>query len=239
MQQFLFFLFSVVVIIAALLAVTTNNLFHAALFLILSFFGVAGFYVLLDAGFFAVAQVLVYIGAISILIIFAVMLTRGMQNMQTHNAQALSGAIACGVMFVVLFLVLQPRSIKVNLSRIPLPFFANSVERQLGGIPWAGSSNFAKTVIDQPITDNYISEFGKALTDPAKYAVPFELASVLILLALIGAIWVARERHVNEVLVERADIAKELALEDAEEQAAAQPKPEALPEPAHAGETSH
>jgi NADH-quinone oxidoreductase subunit J len=226
MQQFLFFLFSVIVIISALLVVTTRNLFHAALFLILSFFGVAGFYVLLDAGFFAVAQVLVYIGAISILIIFAVMLTRGMQNMPTHNSQALTALIACGIMFVVLFLVLQPFIINVDLSRVSPLLFANSTARQLGGIPWAGNQNFSKTVIDQPITNDYIANFGKALTDPGQYAVPFELASVLILLALIGAIWVARERHVNEVLAERADIVKEIAAE--------QPKPEVLPEPAAA-----
>ncbi len=235
MQQFLFFLFSAVVIVSAILVVTTHNLLHAALFLILSFFGVAGFYVLLDAGFFAVAQVLVYIGAISILIIFAVMLTRGMQNMQTHNAQAMTAMVACVVMFIALFLVLQPRIINVNLSRIPLSFFANSTARQLGGIPWAGNQNFTKTAVDHPITDNYIAEFGKALTDPEKYAVPFELASVLILLALIGAIWVARERHVNEVLAERADIAKEIAAEDALDL----PTPEALPEPAHAHADTH
>ena len=237
MQQFLFLLFSVIVIVSAILVVTTNNLFHAALFLILSFFGVAGFYVLLDAGFFAVAQVLVYIGAISILVIFAVMLTRGMQHMQTHNTQALTALIACGLLFVVLFFVLQPRGIKVNLSRIPL--FANSNERQLGGIPWAGDPNFSKTVVDHPITDQYIASFGKALTDPGQYAVPFELASVLILLAMIGAIWVARERRSNEVLAERAEIAIEIAAEDEADRVANQPIPDGLPEPVAAHVDAH
>src|SRR5512137_2550580 len=93
-QQILFILISLVVLGSAFLVVVVRNLFHAALFLIVSFFGVAGFYVLLEAGFFAVTQVLVYIGAISILFIFAVMLTRGMMGMERSNSQASSAAMA-------------------------------------------------------------------------------------------------------------------------------------------------
>ena len=95
-QQILFVVCAAVVLGGALLVVTTRNLFHAAIFLIMSFFGVAGFYVLLEAGFFAVAQILVYIGAISILVIFSVMLTRGMQAMVPRNSQAAIAAVVCG-----------------------------------------------------------------------------------------------------------------------------------------------
>ena len=56
--------------------VTSKNLFHSALFLILSLFGVAGYYVLLSAGFLAVVQLLIYVGAIAILILFAIMFSR-------------------------------------------------------------------------------------------------------------------------------------------------------------------
>ncbi len=114
MQQFLFFLFSVIVIVSAILVVTTSNLFHAALFLILSFFGVAGYYVLLDAGFFAVAQVLVYIGAISILIIFAVMLTRGMQDMLQPQQPSDGRLVACGLLFVVHVLCASARASSIE-----------------------------------------------------------------------------------------------------------------------------
>ena len=85
--QILFILFGLVTIIAAVMVVVRRNLFHAALFLVLSFFGVAALYVLLEAYFFAAAQVLVYVGAISILIIFAVMLTRGVMGGQSGNSQ--------------------------------------------------------------------------------------------------------------------------------------------------------
>ena len=110
-QQIIFIVCSAIVLGGALLVVTTRNLFHAALFLILSFFGVAGFYVLLEAGFFAVAQVLVYIGAISILVIFSVMLTRGMQAMIPRNSQAVIAAVVCGAMFVLMVLLYQRGSI--------------------------------------------------------------------------------------------------------------------------------
>ena len=79
-QQIIFILISAATIFAAIVVVTNKNLFHAALALMASFLGVGGLYILLDAGFFAAAQLLVYIGAISILIIFAIMLTRRLMS---------------------------------------------------------------------------------------------------------------------------------------------------------------
>jgi NADH-quinone oxidoreductase subunit J len=203
--QILFVVFSVVVLGSALFVVTTRNLFHASLMLILSFFGVAGFYVLLEAGFFAVAQVLVYIGAISILFIFAVMLTRGMMGMPRNNMQAQSAAILSALTFAVLALLLGPLRIPVDFSNI----LAGSAPRALGGIPWATTNEIVSGG-----KGGYIEQFGVALTDPNQFALPFELASVLILLAMVGAIWVARERRPAEVAAERALAAREDA-EDA------------------------
>ena len=78
LQQVVFFPIAGFVAIAALLTVFANNLFHSALGLIATLFGVAGLFVLLEAEFIAVSQVLVYVGTISTLITFAIMLTRGM-----------------------------------------------------------------------------------------------------------------------------------------------------------------
>lgn len=75
-EQILFVLLAIITIGSALVVVTNRNLFHSALALMVSFAGVAGVYITLDAGFLAMAQLLVYIGAISILIIFAIMMTR-------------------------------------------------------------------------------------------------------------------------------------------------------------------
>ena len=74
--QILFIVVAVITLIAAVLVVTSRNLIHAALWLILSLFGIAVYFVLLSAPFLAVAQVVIYIGAIAILMIFAVMMTR-------------------------------------------------------------------------------------------------------------------------------------------------------------------
>ena len=118
LHSVIFLLLSVVVLGSALFVVTTRNLFHAALMLILSFFGVAGLYVLLESGFFAVAQVLVYIGAIAILFIFAVMLTRGMVSMPRMNAQARLAAVVAVVLFVAIVAVVGPAMLTVQVNTL-------------------------------------------------------------------------------------------------------------------------
>ena len=71
-RYIVFLLLTVMTLGGALGVVVSRNLFHSALFLVLSFAGVVGYYVLLDAGFLAAVQLLIYIGAIAILILFAV-----------------------------------------------------------------------------------------------------------------------------------------------------------------------
>lgn len=72
---FAFWILSLVILVSGLMVVSLKNLFHCALFLVLSLLSVAGIFVMLDAEFLAAAQVLIYVGAVAILIIFAVMLT--------------------------------------------------------------------------------------------------------------------------------------------------------------------
>ena len=75
-EQIIFLLIGALVLGSAFMVVTVRNLLHAALWLVASLFGVAVLYAILQANFLAVVQVVVYIGAIAILFIFAVMLTR-------------------------------------------------------------------------------------------------------------------------------------------------------------------
>jgi NADH-quinone oxidoreductase subunit J len=157
----LFIVVAVVTLFAAFRVVTTPNLVHAALWLIMALFGVAVVFVLLNATYLAVVQVIVYIGAIAILMIFAIMLTRrvmkdsGPQVNENWPWAALLGAS----LFVGLTIIL------VN----------------------SGASEATQTTLS---TDPVI-ELGKALVSPQAYVIPFELASVLLLAALIGAIVVA------------------------------------------------
>ena len=163
LQIVIFFVLTMMALGGALGVVTSRNLFHSALFLVLSFAGVAGYYVLLDAGFLAVVQLLIYIGAIAILILFAVMLTRGLmvKRQSQSNDQWLIALLVAILAFVVLAVVLW------------------QVEWPVAGRDALTSPNVS------------IGQLGQDLLGP--YVIPFEVASVLLLVALIGAVILARE----------------------------------------------
>jgi NADH-quinone oxidoreductase subunit J len=165
-EQIIFIAAATVTLVAAFFVVSTKNLIHSAFWLILALFGVAVTYVLLQAGFFAVVQVVVYIGAISILFIFAAMLTRrvmqdtGPQN----NANWWLGALIALVFFV---------GLTVMLLKVP------------------GVTDLAPEMAEGA---NPLQQLGVQLVSADGYLLPFELASVLLVAAMIGAIYVAWER---------------------------------------------
>ncbi len=151
---------------SGLMVVTTRNLVHAALWLISTLFGVAVIFALLDAGFLAVVQVVVYIGAIAILFIFAVMLTR--KDMRDQGPQMNRnwwiGALLSVLTFGGLFFLLQG---------------------------WNGLSRTASAI---PSGFDAVNELGNALVSPTAYVLPFEVASVLLVAALVGAVYLAFNR---------------------------------------------
>jgi NADH-quinone oxidoreductase subunit J len=165
-QQIIFLVVAVITLLAGLSVVTSRNLIHSALWLILSLSGIAVFYVLLDAGFFAVVQVVVYIGAIAILFIFAVMLTR--KAMRDSGPQSNSnwwiGALIALLLFAGITLIL---------------------------VSWQGFKTLPPVLLN---ASGKLSQLGLALVSPDQYLLPFELASVLLVAAMIGAIFVAGEK---------------------------------------------
>jgi NADH-quinone oxidoreductase subunit J len=166
-QTIAFLIFAILSLGGALGVVTSRNLIHGALYLIVSLFGGAGFFVLLSAPFIAVVQVLVYIGAIAILIIFAVMLTRSMTGMrELFNRQWWLSAIVG----ILLFLLLAVAVI------FPI---------------WGANG----TKSNQPVSDQVATtqDLGVALVDGNQYVLPFEVASLLLTGAMIGAIVIARD----------------------------------------------
>ncbi len=158
----IFGLSSVVTLGAALAVVTNKNILHSAFYLILAFVGVASIYVLLEAPFIAVVQVLVYIGAIAILIVFAIMLTRRLlsKDLIQRNAQWGWSALGATGLFLVLGWIVYSVNWPVKLLTVP---------------------------------EDPISVLGQELL--STYVVPFEIASVLLLAALVGAILIGRERE--------------------------------------------
>ncbi len=160
-MQIAFFLFSLIAVIGALLVVTTRRLFHSALALVLSFVGVAGLYILLEAEFLAAIQILIYVGAIALLILFAIMLTRHLMDPKARafNEQWWIAALVAGLLFVVLLAMIW---------RVPWP------------------------VKEVTAPHNVIENLGASFV--GEYLVPFEVVSILLMAALIGAIIIARER---------------------------------------------
>lgn len=162
LQHILFVVFGAITLGAALLVVTRRNVFHAALFLVLSFFGVAALYVLLEAPFLAAVQLFIYVGGIAVLIIFAIMLTQDLMDRDSPAvisqwwAAALVMVGLCGVM------------VWMALAR-----------------DWGPSAG--------PVPDNSIAILGRALVDPQGMVLPFEVASVLLVAALVGAMTIARD----------------------------------------------
>lgn len=164
--ELIFLLTAIVTLGGAVMVVTVRNLIHAALWLILTLFGVAVMYGLLNAAFFAVVQVVIYIGAIAVLMIFAIMLTRRVQ--QDIGRTVNQGWWLAGFLALVLFTALVGLLSTWGGFRTDLPVMAADVDT--------------------------IKVLGAALVSPNAYVLPFEIASVLLLAALIGAVVVAWER---------------------------------------------
>ncbi|MBN2257214.1 MAG: NADH-quinone oxidoreductase subunit J [Anaerolineaceae bacterium] len=163
--QILFVLTAAVTLFSAVMVVSVRRMMHAALWLILALLGVAILFVLLQTGFFAIVQLLIYIGAIAILIIFAVMLTRQVMSEKTPqlNRGWVSGLAIAGGLMVILALVIRD-------------FPASPV-----------------TVMGDPAAAD-VTHLGQALSDPNGFAIPFEVASILLVTALIGTIYIVLER---------------------------------------------
>ncbi|UCC81313.1 MAG: NADH-quinone oxidoreductase subunit J [Candidatus Zixiibacteriota bacterium] len=99
----IFYILGAAILIAALLVVTLRNIFHSALFLVATFFLVAGIYVMLSAEFLAAVQVLIYVGAVTVLILFAIMLTHNIfaKAVRQVNEQVLPAIIIAGLLLAI------------------------------------------------------------------------------------------------------------------------------------------
>lgn len=127
MQIVIFAIFALVTLGAAVGVVVARNLFHGALWLILAFFGIAGLFVLLHAEFLAVAQILIYVGAVSTLIIFAIMLSRGLMDpgQARFNDQWRIVAGFAALLFVVLAAIVTRIAWPVAVGEVP----ADAIQR--------------------------------------------------------------------------------------------------------------
>lgn len=122
LYDIIFYLFAAITIISGIIVVNSKNIVHAAFSMILTFFGVAGIYVLLGADFIAIVQIMVYIGGILILLLFGVMLTNKITNVEIRSGtvQVIPAIICLGVFAAVLFYIMT--TTKWKSEQFELPF---------------------------------------------------------------------------------------------------------------------
>lgn len=165
-EQFTFYALAVLLLGSALMVVTLRNIVHCAFFLMMAFLGVAGIFVLLYAEFIAGVQVLIYVGAITVLILFAIMLTQKILGVRLKQNNTLS-----------------PLGVVAGVS-----FFA------LVGAITFGSTESLFALHGEPPVAPRVTTIAETLLGNGSYVLPFEVASLLLLVAMVGAIVIAREK---------------------------------------------
>jgi NADH-quinone oxidoreductase subunit J len=160
-EAVVFWAFAAVTVGSAGVVVLSRTLIYSAFALLFTFFGVAGLYVLLGADFLAATQLLIYVGGILVLLLFGVMLTHKIYDLdlRTETNQLVPGLIVAGGLFVIL----SATAVKTRWTSTPLP--------------------------PAPTT----AEIGRLFL--GAYLLPFEAASVLLLIALVGAAMIVRRRR--------------------------------------------
>ena len=187
-QDVAFWLLSVVAIGSALGVVLVRDLFRSALLLAVVFVAVAGFFVLLSAEFLAVVQVLIYVGAISVLFIFAIMLTRNVREGNLPNRLQLPAILFPALLLVGLIAAVvdtdwrpMPEAATAMVDRVQ----TQAVTSQIVGGNIGGSVNPGQSIQESGLADLLIGSF----------VLPFEAVSLLLLAALIGGLALARSRE--------------------------------------------
>jgi len=168
MQYFdvLFYFFAALAVGSALIVVFSRNVVYAAFSMMFTFLGVAGLYVLLMADFLAIAQIMVYVGGILVLIIFGVMLTNRITNVEIieSNFHSIPATIVVGV-------------------------FLGTIALLMSRTDWLISAILPET----PGTTLDIGEY--LMTS---FLLPFEVAGIVLLVAIMGAAMIARQEGGGE-----------------------------------------
>ncbi len=167
MADFMFFTFAGIAVFGGLMVAFHRNVVHSVFGLVAALFGVGGLYWTLGADFLGATQILLYVGGVTVLLLFAVMLT-------TSDASRVTLLRTLIMVPIVGFLALKVLEAYRGVS---------SIVNDTGHV-----------VVDAPAGSGTTPEIGNLFVSPEGYLLPFEVAAVLLLVVLVGAVTVARQR---------------------------------------------
>ena len=155
----MFYMIAGLILIAAIAMVFSKNLIHSVLYMVAAFLGIAFIYVLLEADYLAIVQILVYVGAISVLFIFGVMLTKkdSMEKSNNFNRYKIFGGLVSFALFILIGRII---------------FISKFVSA------------------DRVISSSTINDISNLMLND--FVIPFELAGILLLVSMIGAIVIGK-----------------------------------------------
>ena len=159
----IFYVFALITLSAAAVVVFSKNIVYSAFALLFAFFGVAGLYALMMADFLAITQLLIYVGGILVLVLFGVMLTSNVLDVQIRSS---------------------------SMHVLPALLIIGSLAAVLLTVFWSTDWTLVRELVPVEQTGPDIGEM--FLT---RYLLPFEIASVILLVALIGAAMIARRER--------------------------------------------
>jgi len=189
-QSVFFWVFSIAAILAGLLTVMARNAVHSALFLISSLVSVAALFILLGAEFIAGVQILVYVGGVMVLFLFVIMLVNvgaeeeGRAPIFNRPAQVTTALVFLALLAGLLVIYAIPRGYQALQKRDDLEV------QQAGARRDAAESNLAPAATGVSRLTNDTGRVGTSLYTYA--SLPFEIASLLLLVAIIGSVMLAR-----------------------------------------------
>ncbi len=166
METLFFLIISLVAIFSAILVITCKNPINSALALIMTFFCLATYYVMLDAPFMAAVQVMVYAGAIMVLMVFTIMLLNIRVDATKQHSHKLIFASIIGFFTVVNLIVMLVKS----KAALPTGPYSGDMIRKIGHTELVGREIFIN------------------------FLLPFEVTSILLLVAIIGAVILAKKK---------------------------------------------
>ncbi|MDW8103452.1 MAG: NADH-quinone oxidoreductase subunit J [Armatimonadota bacterium] len=185
LQLMLLTVLTVMTVLSALMVVSVRNLIHAGFWLLPFFLGIGGFYLILSLEFLFALQLLLYAGAVMVVVLFALMLTRDVMNPKVRQTNRLQVAAIASSASMMTFLIIVIYRHSAAFTTVPGEVNPDTITRQLGAM--------------------LLNE----------YVLPFELTSALLLSAMLGAIFLARSPKVEitpeEVQEEAADESREPA----------------------------